>query len=124
MIEKIFSRFQTLVDGLKVMSKGYTTSDHVKKIIKCLPKKWRPMVTALKVSKDLNTTLEELISSLKSHEIDLEEDEPKKKIKPMDLEFKGKFEKAKALQTKEEESEESSEEEYDTSLLSIRVNQL
>lgn len=54
MIEEMFLRFQTLVAGLKVLNKGYTTSDHVKKIIKTLPKKWRPMVITLKVSKDLN----------------------------------------------------------------------
>ena len=40
------------------------------------------MVTALKLSKDLNNiSLEELVSSLKSHEIELEEDEPQKKKK-------------------------------------------
>lgn len=38
------------------------------------------MVTALKLYKDLNnTTLEELMSSLRSHEIETEEDEPQKK---------------------------------------------
>ena len=55
--------------------------DHVKKIIKRLPKKWRPMVTSLKLSKDVNnTSLEELICSLRSHEIELEEDEPQKEL--------------------------------------------
>jgi hypothetical protein len=81
-IEEMFSRFQTLVAGLEVLNKGYTTVDHVKKIIRSLPQKWRPMVTALKVSRDLNnTTLEEIISSLRSYEIELEADEPRKKVK-------------------------------------------
>jgi len=76
-VEVMFSRFQTLIAGLKVLDKGYTTADHVKKIVRSLPKKWRPMVTALKLSKDLNNiSLEELVSSLRSHEIELEEDEP------------------------------------------------
>ena len=52
-VETMFSRFQTLVAGLKVLNKGYSTSDHVKKIIRSLPIKLRPMVTALKLSKDL-----------------------------------------------------------------------
>lgn len=79
-VEVMFSRFQTLVAGLKVQDKGYTTADHIKKIIRSLPKKWRPMVTALELSKDLNNiSLEELISSLRSHEIELEEDEPQNK---------------------------------------------
>ena len=79
-IEEMFSRFQMLVAGFRVQDKGYSTADHVKKIIRSLPKKWRPMVTALIVSKDLNnTSLEELISSLRSHEIQLLEDEPQRK---------------------------------------------
>jgi hypothetical protein len=53
-VEVIFSRFQTLVARLKVLDKGYTTTDHVKKIIRSLPKKWRLMVIALKLSKDMN----------------------------------------------------------------------
>jgi hypothetical protein len=53
-VEVIFSRFQTLVARLKVLDKGYTTTNHVKKIIRSLPKKWRLMVTALKLSKDMN----------------------------------------------------------------------
>ncbi|XP_058742377.1 uncharacterized protein LOC131614855 [Vicia villosa] len=81
-IEEMFSRFQTLAAGLRVLDKEYSTTDHVKKIIRSLPKKWRPMVTALIVSKDLNSTsLEELISSLRSHEIQLLEDEPQRKAK-------------------------------------------
>ena len=73
----MFSRFQTLVTGHKVLGEGYTTSDHVKKIIKSLPKKWRAMITVVKLSKDLNNiSLEEHIISLRSHEIELEEDGP------------------------------------------------
>ena len=37
-VKNIFSRFQTLVVGLKVLEKGYSTGDHVKKIIRSLPK--------------------------------------------------------------------------------------
>lgn len=64
------------------MDKGYSIVDHVKKIIRNLPKRWRPIVVALKLSMDLNnTSLEELFSSLRSHEIGLKEDEPKRKSK-------------------------------------------
>ena len=35
-IETMFSRFQILVAGLKVLGKGYSTADHVKKTIKSL----------------------------------------------------------------------------------------
>ena len=37
-IEAMFSRFQILVNGLKVLDKGYSTADHVKKIIRSFPK--------------------------------------------------------------------------------------
>lgn len=30
-VKNVFSRFQTIVAGLKVMDKGYSTIDHVKK---------------------------------------------------------------------------------------------
>src|ERR1044072_7093119 len=43
-VEAMFSRFQMLIAGLRVLNKGYSTSDHVKKIIRSLPAKWRPMV--------------------------------------------------------------------------------
>ena len=62
-IETMFSRFHILVIGLKVLYKRYSTVDHVKKIIRSLPKKWRPMVTSVKLAKDLNKiSLEELLA--------------------------------------------------------------
>src|ERR1044072_6472190 len=123
-VETMFSRFQMLVAGLRVLDKGYSTSDHVKKIIKSLPAKWRPMVTALKMAKDLNKiSLEELISSLRSHELELQEDEPQRKIKSVAL--KSNSRKSKVRQDKEEseDSEESSEED-ELSLISRRINHL
>ena len=55
------------------------------------------MVTALKLAKDLNnTSLEEMISSLRSHEIELEQDE-QKKIKSIALKSVRKSEKPKSL---------------------------
>src|ERR1044072_6835349 len=85
-VETMFSRFPILVAGLRVLDKGYSTADHVKKIIRSLPAKWRPMVTALKMAKDLNKiSLEELISSLRSHEIELQEDEPQRRNKSVAL---------------------------------------
>ena len=123
-IQTMFSRFQILVVGLKVLDKGYSTADHVKKIIKSLPKQWRPMVTALKLAKDLNKiSLEELVSSLRSHEIELEADEPQKQGKPLALKSNRKSD-SKVLQAVEETSDGSSSEEDELSLLSRRVNQL
>ena len=103
-IETMFSRFQTLVAGLEVLDKGYSTADHVKKIIRSLPKQWRPMVTALKMAKDLNKiSLEELVSSLRRHEIELEDGEPHKQGKPLALKSNKKYD-SKVLQAMEETS--------------------
>ncbi|XP_058756052.1 uncharacterized protein LOC131629265 [Vicia villosa] len=123
-VETMFSRFQILVSGLKVLDKGYSTADHVKKIIRSLPKKWRPMVTTLKPAKDLNAiSLEELIISLRIHGIELEEDDPQKKGKSLALNSKNKF-KTNAFQEEEESSGGSSSEEDELSLISKRVQQL
>lgn len=80
------------------------------------------MVTMLRLSNDLNNNiLEELVSSLRSHEIELEEDEPQRKVKSVALKSIGKSEKTKTFQVEEEEE---SEEEDELSLLSRRINQL
>ena len=82
------------------------------------------MVIALKLAKDLNKiSLDELVSSLRSHEIELEEDEPQKKGKPLALKSNKKSD-SKVLQAMEETSDGSSSEEDELSLLSRRVNQL
>ncbi|XP_050897907.1 uncharacterized protein LOC127104796 [Lathyrus oleraceus] len=63
-IETTFSIFQVLVSGLQVLNKGYTTSDHVKKILRSLPVRYKPKVTAIQEAKDLNTlNLESLITA-------------------------------------------------------------
>src|SRR3954465_9009954 len=83
------------------------------------------MVTAFKISKNLNeVSLEELISSLRSHEIELDANEPQKKGKSIAL--KSNVKKCtNAFQAEEEDSEESeSEEEDELSMISRRVNQL
>jgi len=108
-IETMYSRFQTLVYGLQVLKKSYVASDHVNKILRSLPAKWRPKVTTIEEAKDLNTlSVEDLISSLKCHEI---EHEPIKKPKSIALKSRGKSTKAlKALESEEESTSEDSDE--------------
>src|SRR4051812_24752697 len=124
-IEKMFSSFQTLTAGLRVLDKGYTKADHVKKIMRSLPRRRGPMVTAFKIAKNLNeVSLEEFISALRSHEIELDANEPQKKGKSIAL--KSNIKKCtNAFQAREEDPEESeSEEEDELSVISRRVNQL
>ncbi|MCI64424.1 aspartyl-tRNA synthetase, partial [Trifolium medium] len=71
----MFTRFQTLVFGLKVLKRSYTTYDHVQKILRSLPLVWRPKVTAIEEAQNLkNMSLEVLISNLRSHEMVLNAD--------------------------------------------------
>ena len=87
-IEQMYSRFQTLVSGLQILKKSYVVSDHVSKILRILPARWRPKVTAIEEAKDLNTlSVEDLVSSLKVHEIGLNEHEPAKKVKSIALPY-------------------------------------
>jgi len=76
-IETMYSRFQTLVSGLQILKKSYVASDHVDNILRSLPAKWMPKVTTIEEAKNLNTlSVEDLISSLKCHEIGLNEHKP------------------------------------------------
>ena len=61
-------------------------------------------MTAIEETKDLNTlSVEDIISSLKCHEIGLTEHEPNKKPKSIALKSRGKSSKAlKALESEEE----------------------
>jgi len=87
-IEQMYSRFQTLVSGLQILKKSYVASNHVSKILRSLPARWRPKVTAIEEAKDLNTlSVEDLVSSLKVHEIGLNEHEPAKKVKSIALPY-------------------------------------
>ncbi|MCH92320.1 serine/threonine protein kinase SRPK1, partial [Trifolium medium] len=115
-IEKTFLRFQTLVAGLKVLKKSYTTYNHVQKILRSLPLAWRPKVTAIEEAKDLKTmSLEVLISNLRSHEMVLNADAAaQKKSKSVALQstkISPKALKAKSVEVEEESSADGQEEE-------------
>lgn len=75
-IETMFSRFQVLVSRLQVLNKSYTTSDHVKKILRSLPMRYIPKVTDIQEAKDLNNiNLESLSSNIQMHELELKGNE-------------------------------------------------
>lgn len=95
-IETMFSRFQVMVFGLQVMNKSYTTFDHVKKILRSLPAKYRPKVTAIQEAKDLNKI------SLQSHDMELIGDEPTKNFKFLSLRFVGQSAKSPQVWKPEE----------------------
>ncbi|KAH9792587.1 Integrase catalytic domain-containing protein [Citrus sinensis] len=60
------------LNTLGALGKTFSNSEKVKKIIRSLPKEWRPKRTAIEEAKDLNTLpLDDLIGSLISYEEDL-----------------------------------------------------
>lgn len=81
-IDEMYSRFTSIVNELRSLGKIYSPHDRIRKILKCLSSTWRPMVTTIAQAKDLNTlTLEDLIGTLRAHELLLQEDKPLKRKK-------------------------------------------
>ena len=66
---------------------GYNNNyDHIGKILRSLYRNWRPQVTTLRTLKNLDSTsLEELVSTLKVHEQELQQDEELKREKYLAL---------------------------------------
>ena len=71
-IVQMFSRFMVMVNELESLGKTYTKVEKVMKILRSLPNKWETKVMAIQEAKDLTKLpLEELIGSLMTHEINL-----------------------------------------------------
>lgn len=71
-IEEMFCRFTTIINGPKSLGKEYSNQEQVKKILRSLPKIWRPNVISIQEAKDLSILkLDELLGSLKDHEQEL-----------------------------------------------------
>ncbi|KAH9781613.1 hypothetical protein KPL71_008538 [Citrus sinensis] len=71
-VYSMYTRFTDIVNTLGALGKTFSNSEKVKKIIRSLPKEWRPKRTAIEEAKDLNTLpLDDLIGFLISYEEDL-----------------------------------------------------
>jgi len=124
-IEQMYSRFQTLVSGLQILKKSYVASNHVSKILRSLPARWRSKVTAIEEAKDLSTlSVEDLVCSLKVHEIGLDEHEPSKKVKSIALPSRGKSSKALKVVESEDESPDEDSDEDPTEKMAMLSNKL
>ncbi|XP_071731574.1 uncharacterized protein [Rutidosis leptorrhynchoides] len=81
-IDIAYSRFSNICSSLKALGTIYTNKQYVRKFLRALPSKWRPKVTAIDESKDLEKlSLDELIGNLKVHEVILDKDEEADKVK-------------------------------------------
>ncbi|KAH9770963.1 hypothetical protein KPL71_012543 [Citrus sinensis] len=71
-VYSMYTRFTDIVNTLGALGKTFSNSEKVKKIIRSLPKEWRPKRTVIEEAKDLNVLpIDDLIGSLISYEEDL-----------------------------------------------------
>nr|KYP32359.1 hypothetical protein KK1_046982 [Cajanus cajan] len=131
-IQAMFGRFQTIINELSFLGRTYDNFDHIDKLLRCLPRKWRPQVIALRASKKLKKiSLEELIRLLKVHELELQQDDAGRKQKSIALSVqktKSTPSSSKALKAEEVSNESCGEETYDSddeiSFLSRRIHSM
>ncbi|MQM05993.1 hypothetical protein Taro_038815 [Colocasia esculenta] len=72
-ITQMYSRFTDITNELAGLGKTYQMGDMVRKILRSLLASWTPKVTAIEEANDLKImSLEKLIGSLMSHEINME----------------------------------------------------
>ena len=87
-IDEMRTRFMHIINQLKALGKRYTNVEMVRKILRSLSKAWHPKIIAIQEAKNLNVlSLDALIGSLKTHEIELNEvsDETTRKEKSIAL---------------------------------------
>nr|KYP37655.1 hypothetical protein KK1_041146 [Cajanus cajan] len=131
-IQNMFGRFQTIINELSFLDRTYDNFDYIDKLLRSLPKKWKPQVTTLRASKNLkNLSLEELIGLLKVHELELQQDDVGRRQKPIALSVqktKPTPSSSKALKAEEASGESSDEETCDSddeiSFLSRRIHSM
>ncbi|GAV61284.1 UBN2 domain-containing protein, partial [Cephalotus follicularis] len=78
-----------IINSLKNLGKSYPNQELVRKILRCLPKSWKPKVTAIEEAKDLSTLpLEQLLGSLMTHETTMKNHEHVEVKKKNSIAFK------------------------------------
>ncbi|GKD43631.1 hypothetical protein Tco_1268276 [Tanacetum coccineum] len=93
-IDSDFTRFNAIVTSLKSLDPDYSSKNHVRKVPRALPLKWRAKVTAIEEAKDLaSLPLDEIIGNLKVYEMVLDNDgitfkTTKEKVKSLALKAK------------------------------------
>ncbi|KAH9715585.1 hypothetical protein KPL71_021114 [Citrus sinensis] len=111
----MYTRFTDIMNTLGALGNTFSNSEKVKKIIRSLPKEWRPKMTVIEEAKDLNVLpIDDLIGSLIFYEEDLaakkDNEEKKKSI---------------ALKASKHESDEESElDEEEMDMLARRFRKL
>lgn len=98
----MFTHFTDIINGLKSLGKLYTNSDLIKKNFRYLSRIQEAKIAAIQDTKDLNElTLEELISLLMTHKLNI--------LKNIEKESQKKKDNCLQIYSKEDESDESKE---------------
>jgi len=122
-IDEMYARFTTIVNEMRSLGKAYSIHERVRKILKCLPSMWRPMVTAITQAKDLKSmNLEDLIGSLRAHEVVHQGDKPVKKVKSLAL--KASQQTSSVTEDDVQETQEIEEAEDELALISKRIQRM
>ena len=75
-VNDTYSRFQKLLNGLKLYRRTYSTEDTNLKFLRSLPKEWKPMTVSLRHShKFKDYTLDKLYGVLRTYELEIQQDE-------------------------------------------------
>jgi len=83
-IQAMFGCFQTILNELRCLKKTFDNYDNIEKTLRSLSRKWRSLVTILRIVKNLDSmSIVELIGTLKVHEQELQQDERFKKGKSL-----------------------------------------
>ncbi|XVE95616.1 hypothetical protein REPUB_Repub02eG0113700 [Reevesia pubescens] len=79
---KMFDRFTNIANKLKQLRKEIPENELVKKLLRSLPKSWKPKVISIKEAKNWNIfSVNEVYDSFLIHEKEMKEDEEKKEKK-------------------------------------------
>ena len=79
-LNDVFSRFQKLLNALKLYGRVYLVKDSNLKFLRSLPKDWKPMTVALRQAHDFNEySLDKLYGILKTYELEIQQDEEMEK---------------------------------------------
>ena len=114
-ITNMFTRFTDIINNLKSLDENYINGKLVRKILRSLLTNWEAKMTVIQKTKDLNKlALEELIGSLMTHELSINQNAEKKmKRKTIAL-------KLSTMEELESESCEDSENEDEMTMITRR----
>ena len=121
-ISNMFARLMQLINHLKAMGKTYTDIELVRKILQSLTSVWHTKVTVIEDSKNMSTmTLDELIGSLMTYELNLKRNEEDRKFNS--IRFKTE-EKSKAKKMSSEKGSAKSESDEDLALITRKLQSI